>query len=329
MKRRRRTGRRSASRSCRTGRRQHQRPRTAAERSGRPARADDASEAAALAAPSNPPALSPRRCRGKRLSMRPARRRLHAGFLSAVRSDQVAAAGDDLRAWFGVPGHNLRLNKVDTRSGVWRALEGMARLKSPWPDGGVLRLSLENYNRLNCTSFTRGGRLVIYYEDQNYRWVAYATTREAGKSNPKTWAITGTDDDRCRRSENAPRGTDRAARPAGGSDPQPRRHRALDRAAARSADGRVFRRPGRLPGHRAAADERRCQRCLRLPIPSSWKIDRPADLPWKAIQAETAPPELLADGGVRFVADEAKLHANYARRCRCTVCTRSSWSWMS
>ena len=65
-----------------------------------------------------------------------------------------------------------------------------------------LRLKLENFNRLKLHFFhEQAGATFIYYEDQGYRWAAYATTREAGKPAPKTWAMTATDDDRCRRSE--------------------------------------------------------------------------------------------------------------------------------
>ena len=57
--------------------------------------------------------------------------------------------------------------------------EGVAKLLCPWPADGVLRLKLENFNRLKLHFFhEQQGVTFVYYEDQGYRWAAYATTRE-------------------------------------------------------------------------------------------------------------------------------------------------------
>jgi|GEM_PF-1206076 len=109
----------------------------------------------------------------------------------------------DLQPWFeAAPGSNFRLHEVDTKQGRCGAIEGVARLKSPWMDDSVLRLALEHYDKLQM-HFYRGeqGVTIIYYEDQSGRWVAYATTRKDKGTKPETVAVTATDDGRGRRTE--------------------------------------------------------------------------------------------------------------------------------
>jgi len=113
------------------------------------------------------------------------------------------AGRDDLTPWFERVGDaGLRLGKIPTQHGHSGTIEGIGRLKSPWLPDGVLRLTLDNFNRLKLHFFHGNeGITLVYYEDQGYRWAAYKTARDHGKSTPKTWAITATDDDRCRRTE--------------------------------------------------------------------------------------------------------------------------------
>lgn len=110
---------------------------------------------------------------------------------------------DDLTPWFErTSAAGLRIGKIQSPFGQSGTIEGIGRLLSPWPNDGVLRLQLENFNRLKL-HFFHGleGVTLVYYEDQGNRWAAYATTREDDKPTPKSWAITATDDDRCRRTE--------------------------------------------------------------------------------------------------------------------------------
>src|SRR5262249_24223600 len=110
---------------------------------------------------------------------------------------------DDLNPWFErTNAAGFRISKIPTQYGKSGTIEGTGRLLSPWPADGVLRLQLDNFNRVKM-HFFHGlqGVTLVYYEDQGNRWAAYATTRDDGKPTPKTWAITATDDDRCRRTE--------------------------------------------------------------------------------------------------------------------------------
>src|SRR5688572_9766939 len=57
---------------------------------------------------------------------------------------------DDLRQWFDViAGQPQGIFETRTRQGQTCAgIEGIARLKSPWPEDAALKLALDDYNRL-------------------------------------------------------------------------------------------------------------------------------------------------------------------------------------
>src|SRR5262245_11770316 len=216
---------------------------------------------------------------------------------------------DDLAAWLErAAGVNLRLGRVDTQYGRCGTFEGLARLKCPWPADGVLRLQLENYNRLRLHFFhEQAGVTLIYYEDQSYRWAAYATTREAGKPTPKSWAITATDDDRCRRSEIR----------FGG--PLELRYREGELILSR---GDIVLLAAPLAGPptdvylegRATVQGLSLVRASGLPStlpgpPVAVEIVRPGDIGWTATKPEIARPVPQADGTLLFGADKAKERA--------------------
>jgi hypothetical protein len=229
-------------------------------------------------------------------------------FRSFEQSFDVANK-DDLTPWFEkTPNAGLRLGKLTTQFGKSGTIEGIGRLKCPWPEDGVLRLQLDNYNRLRM-HFFHGleGVTLTYYEDQNYRWAAYVTTREADKPTPKTWAIAATDDDRCRRSELR----------FGG--PIELRYRSGELILSR---GDIVLLAAPLPGPptdvyfegRATFNgislvRARGVPALLPPAPIVVDIQRPAELPWTATQPEIARNELLADGGVRLAAEKVKQRA--------------------
>ncbi len=213
---------------------------------------------------------------------------------------------EDLRMWFEqAPGFNFQLHRIDTRFGPCGALEGVARLRSPWPDHAMLRLSLENYNRLRL-HFYHGetGVTLVYYEDQNYRWAAYATTREAGKPLPNSWAITGTDDDRCRRTE-LRQGGPIDIFYAAGELVLSRGDIVLTSAPLAGPPTEVF-----VEG-RAAFEGIALARTAGVPTllpasPVALDIARPAELAWQPSKPDLARVEKLPGGGVRFVADKSK-----------------------
>ncbi|HZL91067.1 MAG TPA: PQQ-binding-like beta-propeller repeat protein [Pirellulaceae bacterium] len=212
----------------------------------------------------------------------------------------------DLLAWFeAVPGHNYRITEVDTQRGKCGQMEGLARLRAPWTADSAIKVSLENYNRLQLHFFHGlAGVTLVYYEDQQYRWAAYATTRQAGKARPQTLAITATDDDRCRRSEIR----------FGG--PIEIRHRGGELILSR---GNVVLLSAPLPGPpddvyfegRAAFHGLELIRTQGDPQPLAepqvvFDSLRPADLAWTSSQPDIAPAESLEGGSLRLRADKAK-----------------------
>jgi outer membrane protein assembly factor BamB len=215
----------------------------------------------------------------------------------------------DLLVWFeAVAGHNYRITEVDTQKGKCGQLEGVARLRAPWTADSAIKLSLENYNRLQLHFFHGSvGVTLVYYEDQQYRWAAYATTRQAGKARPQALAITATDDDRCRRSEIR----------FGG--PIEIRHRGSELILSR---GNIVLLSAPLPGPpddvyfegRAAFHGIELVRTLGdpQPLPPSpvvFETARPADLAWTSSQPDIAAAETQPDGSLRLSADKTKQRA--------------------
>lgn len=218
---------------------------------------------------------------------------------------------EDLRIWFEqVPGFNFQVHRVDTRFGPCGALEGVAKLRAPWPENAVWRLSLENFNRLKLHFYHgESGVTLIYYEDQNYRWAAYATTREPGKPLPKTWAIAGTDDDRCRRTELRQGGPIDVSYAAG--------ELILSRGDIVLTSAPLAGPPTEvLVEGRAAFEGIALTRATGVPtlLPASpvvLDIAKPAEIAWQSSKPDLAKMENLPGGAVRFVADKAKERVHY------------------
>jgi outer membrane protein assembly factor BamB len=107
---------------------------------------------------------------------------------------------DDLTPWFETTtAAGFRISKVPSQYGQSAMVEGIGRLKSPWPEGAVLRLQLENFDGLKMHFWNRSAGVTLVYADEGNRWTAYKTTREQNEPTPKTSTIAGADDDRCRR----------------------------------------------------------------------------------------------------------------------------------
>lgn len=110
---------------------------------------------------------------------------------------------DELHRWFAqVPGQGLAVRPTRTEAGPCAELEGLARLKMPWRAEVAWRLSLQRFGRLQL-HFFRGlaGVTVVYYEEEQDSWAAYATTRATGAPRPETYLLVATDAARARRTE--------------------------------------------------------------------------------------------------------------------------------
>jgi outer membrane protein assembly factor BamB len=214
------------------------------------------------------------------------------------------ATREDLSAWFEpVAGAGFRIGKVATRYGQSGTIEGLGRLRSPWPEGAVLRLELENCNHLQL-HFFRGeiGASLVYYADPGDRWAAYATRREANKPTPGAWALTATDDDRCRRTEFR-QGGPVELRYRDGEVLLSRGDVVLLAAPLPGPPADVFF-EGRATIHGLSLARTSDAPPVAGPLPIALEIDRPANLAWTATAPDVAQPEKLADGSIRLAGDK-------------------------
>lgn len=220
---------------------------------------------------------------------------------------------EQLQPWFETaPGQNYRLHEVDTQYGRCAALEGLARLKSPWLDDSLLRMALENYNKLQIHLFHGNtGVTLVYHQDNSYCWAAYTTTRKPSTARPELLALTATDDARNFRTE-VRYGGPLDLRFQRGEDGQG--HVVLSR-------GDVVLVSAPLPGlpddvyfeGRATfygLQFLRTSDALALPAQRklAFETDRPADLKWTSSEPEVTQPKLHEDGSLTFTADNTPKH---------------------
>jgi hypothetical protein len=209
-------------------------------------------------------------------------------------------------AWFeAVPGHNYRITEADTPRGKCGQLEGLARLRAPWTADSALKLSLENYNRLQMHFFHGlSGITLVYYEDQQFRWAAYATTRQTGKARPQALAITASDDDRCRRSE-IRFGGPIEIRHRGGELILSRGNIVLLSAPLAGPPDDVYF-EGRVAFHGMELVRTQGDPQTLPQSPVVFETARPADLAWTSSQPDAAQTQSQPDGSLRLSADKAK-----------------------
>ncbi|HND52167.1 MAG TPA: PQQ-binding-like beta-propeller repeat protein, partial [Pirellulaceae bacterium] len=110
---------------------------------------------------------------------------------------------DYLAKWFDpVVGHGLRWSEYRTEYGPCGTFEGLARLKAPFGGDLALRMALDAYPRLQIHLYAgERGVSLVYHQDAQFRWTAYATTRAGEIQTPKTWSLLSSDAGRCRRTE--------------------------------------------------------------------------------------------------------------------------------
>lgn len=198
----------------------------------------------------------------------------------------------------------------DTRKplGSITGFDGLVRLRAPLTEDTALRLSLEDFNRLQIHLFHgERGITLSYFEDENYRWGAYATQRKATASAPlsESLTLTATDDGRCRRSE-LRFGGPFEIRYRDGEVILSRGDIVLLRAPLEGPPEDVF-----LQGKASfygIALVRTSDSPFSKPTPPAVaaQIDRPADQVWQEQLPEGAKLERLADGSVRLIANKTK-----------------------
>lgn len=207
---------------------------------------------------------------------------------------------DQLQQWFEpAPGQNYRLHEVDTNYGRCAALEGLARLKSPWLADSLVRMSLENYNKLQIHLYHGNrGVTLIYHQDHLHCWAAYTTTRKPQSARPDQLALTATDDSRNWRTE-IRHGGPLDLRYYNGQVMLSRGDIVLVQAALPGPPDDVY-----FEG-RATFNGLQFLRTSDAPQPVPerklvYENDRPADLPWKSSLPELVQPQRNDDGSLTF-----------------------------
>lgn len=207
---------------------------------------------------------------------------------------------DQLQQWFeAAPGQNYRLHEVDTNYGRCGALEGIARLKSPWLRDSLVRMSLENYNKLQIHLYHGNqGVTLVYHQDILHCWAAYTTTRKPKTVRPDQLAITATDDSRNWRTE-IRHGGPLDLRYVNGHVLLSRGDVVLVQAPLAGPPDDVY-----FDG-RATFSGLQFLRTSDAPQPLSqrklvYETDRPGDLPWKSSLPEIAQPVKNDDGSLSF-----------------------------
>lgn len=210
---------------------------------------------------------------------------------------------DDLHAWVApVDGQRYQVYDANTHLGRCAAFEGIVRLKSPWLEDAALRLSLENYNKLKIHFFHKNqGVTLAYYEPERFRWAAYTTTRDANAARPKSYALTATDDGRCRRTE-IRFGGPFELRYLDGEVILSRGDIVLLRAPLPGPPEEVYL-DGRASFHGIALVRSTGFPAPPQPLPLIEEVERPADLPWHEQLAEKAHVEKTDEGFIRLAAD--------------------------
>ena len=216
---------------------------------------------------------------------------------------------DEVKQWFEeISGHRSRFFQQKTSAGMCGWFEGLVRLKSPWHNDTALRLALESYNQLQIHFFSGGnGVTLAFYEDRNFTWAGYTTTREPNGVEPSNFALTATDEGRNARTEIR----------FGG--PLELRHRDGEIILSRG-DIILLRVPFEKKIEQVHFKGRAAFYGIEMvrtedfpprepPFPIAADYERPADLPWIEHVDEAAQFEKLDDGSVRLSANQAKTHS--------------------
>lgn len=110
---------------------------------------------------------------------------------------------EEIESWLvPVEGYSHATYPVRSTAGACAAIKGLLRLRAPLREETTLRLGLESFDRLRIHCFHGAhGITLAFYQNENFRWAAYRTTRKIGLAVPERMTLLTTDEDRYRRTE--------------------------------------------------------------------------------------------------------------------------------
>lgn len=114
-------------------------------------------------------------------------------------TDKQVPSKSDLEKWFDrVSGQRGAFRDENVDKVPYGRIEGLVRLKAPWPEDAVLKFSVAKLSDLRIHFFAgqQGVSVFQYQRGDHQRWAAYATTREKDKPVPASLALAATDDAR-------------------------------------------------------------------------------------------------------------------------------------
>ncbi len=216
---------------------------------------------------------------------------------------------EELKEWFeAVPGQRQRVYEDKLNNVGYGAIDGVMKLKAPWPADAALRFSTAKQDDFRIHAFSgQHGVSIFAYNNPGPTltpWATYANTRAGDKPLPDSYVLIGTDDSRDFASE-VRYGPTLMLRWQEGQ------------LVLTRGDVELARAPLAQPPEEVVFDGKLVFRgieMLRLtdaPVPAAdWPvavdIEKPAELEWTTRLPDEAKFEKLADGGVQLTSDRAK-----------------------
>jgi outer membrane protein assembly factor BamB len=220
-------------------------------------------------------------------------------------TSKATPSKDDLGRWFTPMNAHAQIGERRASVGVCGSLSGLFRLKAPLREGVVLRLAMEEYDRLKIHCFREEeGVTLAFYQSMNFAWAAYHTHRQAGSPQPDRYALAATDGGRGMRTESR-HGGPFELRWQEGELLLSRGDVLLVRAPRAEPPSEIY-----FDGQ-ATLSGLAMVKMQRFPLDPLPPLDeqpalRPAKFEWKEQLAEGAEFKLHADGGVELLANPAK-----------------------
>ncbi len=110
---------------------------------------------------------------------------------------------DEIKQWLAPdPGGSGRISLSRSQQGdvLMSRIRGLLKLKAPWPDRAVLRLSLHDHDNFQIHLWHGSEGITLRHAGHPPGWAAYRSRRGGGRPQPESLALAATDEHRYQRS---------------------------------------------------------------------------------------------------------------------------------